>query len=258
MNSVLTLYRETDFRGRYRLLQQGLTELWYIYREGIFSPISQPGTTTDRYSLIKITNEQGETREVHFKTPTEALLDLRVSLSSLENSEPIYQSLFEIMKEGIVINLYYNEADHTREINAVVEQVKPVEVAVNKGDTIIELGSIVTARDIEKLNSYEDKRREEAKSEEIMGDFMQEKMFYMALLLSVSVIFIFTTFPLTDKTNSHYLLCALMIPSIWWPSVSFWNWVRVACLRRPTPSVHCSSTPRHFCWHRWSSTCFSA
>jgi len=211
VSSILTLYRETDFRGRYRLLQQGLTELWYIYREGIFSPVVQDRVSSDRYSLIRITDGENQTREVQFKTPTEALLDLRVRLSRLENSEIIYQSLFEIMKEGIVENLFYNEADHTREINAAVDRVKPIEVTVNKGDTIIELGSIVTARDMEKLGAYEDKRREEAKSASVMGDFMQEKMFYMLLLLSLSMIFIYTTFPENQRVNSNYLLCSLMI-----------------------------------------------
>ncbi len=211
VNGILTLYRETDFRGRYRLLQQGLTELWYIYREGIFSPVSQRPGAVNRYSLVKITDGQGQTREVQFKTPTEALLDLRVRLNRLENSEIIYQSLFEIMKEGIVVNLFYNEADHTREINAVVEQIKPVEVPIKKGDTIIELGSIVTARDMEKLSAYEDQRRKEAKSAPIMGDFMQEKVFYMLILLAVSITFIALTFPRNEQTNSHYLMCALMI-----------------------------------------------
>ncbi len=211
VSSVLTLYRETDFRERYRLLQQGLTELWHIYREGIFSPGSQAANRSGRYSLIKITDEEGRTREVQFKSPTEALLDLRVRLSRLENLEVIYQSLFEIMKEGIVVNLFYDEAAHAREINAAVNQVQPVEVSIRRGDTIIELGSIVTPLDMEKLNAYEERRRQEAKTTPLMGDFMQERIFYVIILLGVTVIFVFTAFPPTDQTNSHYLLCALMI-----------------------------------------------
>jgi len=211
VSSILTLYRETDFRGRYRLLQQGLTELWYIYREGIFSPISQLSGRADRYSLVKITDGQGQTREVSFKTPTEALLELRMRLSRLENTELVYQSLFEIMKEGIVVNLFYNEAEHTQEINAAVEKVEPVKIAVKKGDPIIELGTIVTARDMEKLNSYEDRRRDQAKSASFMGDFMQEKVFYLILLLSISIIFILTSFPDISRNNSHYLMVAIML-----------------------------------------------
>jgi len=211
VSSILTLYRETDFRGRYRLLQQGLTELWYIYREGIFSPMSQISGRGDRYSLVKITDGQGQTREVSFKTPTEALLELRMRLSRLENTELVYQSLFEIMKEGIVVNLFYNEAEHTREITAAVDKVEPVKIAVKKGDPIIELGTIVTARDMEKLNSYEERRRDQAKSASFMGDFMQEKVFYLILLLSISIIFILTSFPDISRNNSHYLMVAIML-----------------------------------------------
>ena len=212
VSSILTLYRETDFRGRYRLLQQGLTELWYIYREGVFNPTSrQVSNKTDRYSLVKITDGEGQTREVSFKTPTEALLELRLRLSRLENTELIYQSLFEIMKEGIVVNLFYNEAEHTQEINAAVQTVQPVQIEVKKGDPIIELGTIVTARDMEKLNSYEDERRVQAKSASFMGDFMQEKIFYTILLLSVAIIFILTSFPEISRNNSHYLMVAIML-----------------------------------------------
>jgi cyclic-di-AMP phosphodiesterase PgpH len=211
VNAILTLYRVTDFRGRYRLLQQGLTELWHVYREGIFAPPTESLRPSDRFSFIKIADETGETREVQIKSPTEALIELRVRLSRLENTEIIYQSLFEIMKEGIVVNLYYNETEHTREINAAVEQVKPVEISVNRGETIIELGSIVTPRDMEKFNAYEERRREEAKSTAIFGTFMQEKAFYLLLLLAITILFIHTTYPQRERTNNHYLLCALML-----------------------------------------------
>ena len=211
VNSLLTLYRETDFRGRYRLLSQGLTVLWNIYREGIFSPVASGGDINNRYSLIKITDQQGETREVRFKKPTEALLDLRVGLSELEKSEVVYQALFEIMKEGITVNLYYNEVDHNREINVALAKVQPVEVSVDTGDTIIELGSIVTPRDMEKLNAYEDKRRDEAKAESLMGQFMRERVFYTSIILSIVIIFISITFPKQERTNRNYSLSALMI-----------------------------------------------
>ena len=211
VNSLLTLYRETDFRGRYRLLSQGLTVLWNIYREGIFSPVSAQDDVNSRFSLIKITNEQGDTREVRFKKPTEALLDLRVGLSELEKSEIVYQALFEIMKEGIKVNLYYNETDHNKEIQAALAKVEPVQVDVETGDTIIELGSIVTERDMEKLNAYEEKRRTEAKSESLMGQFMRERVFYTFIILSIVVIFIAITYQRQERTNRNYSLSALMI-----------------------------------------------
>lgn len=211
VSSLLTLYRETDFRGRYRLLQQGLTILWNIYREGIFSPVSAQSDFTNRFSLIKITDERGEPREVRFKKPTEALLELRVGLSELETSEVVYQSLFEIIKEGITVNLFYNEADHNREINAILATVKPVEISVKTGDSIIELGSIVTLRDMEKLSEYEELRRAEAKSAPLMGQFMQERVFYTLIILGITIIFIARTFKRDERTNRNYSLCALMI-----------------------------------------------
>ena len=211
VNSLLTLYRETDFRGRYRLLSQGLTVLWNIYREGIFSPVSAQGDVSSRFSLIKITNEQGDTREVRFKKPTEALLDLRVGLSELEKSEVVYQALFEIMKEGIKVNLYYNEKDHNKEIKAALDKVEPVVVNIDTGDTIIELGSIVTERDMEKLNAYEEQRRSVAKSESLIGQFMRERVFYTFIILSIIVIFIALTYQPQERSNRNYSLSALMI-----------------------------------------------
>jgi hypothetical protein len=43
VGSVITLYRETGFRGSYRLLQDGLTVLWNINKDGIFSPVGSRG-----------------------------------------------------------------------------------------------------------------------------------------------------------------------------------------------------------------------
>jgi putative nucleotidyltransferase with HDIG domain len=211
VNSLVTLYRESDFWGRYRLLQQGLTVLWNLYREGIFSP--QPGDQlqAQRYSLIKISNEQGQTTEVRFRRRDQALLDLREGLSELEKSEVIYQSLFEIMKEGIVVNLFYNEAEHNRQINEVLSRVEPVEVKVAKGETVIELGAIVTAQDFEKFTSYEANRREQAKSAPIWGPYLRERAFYAAILMACLVLLMASTLRSSERSNRSYALISIML-----------------------------------------------
>jgi cyclic-di-AMP phosphodiesterase PgpH len=212
VSGAITLYRETDFRGRYRLLQQGLTVLWNINKDGIFSPLgTRARESSDRFSLIRIINDQGETREVAYRTREQALLDLRVGLSALAESEVIFQSLFEVMKEGIAVNLFYSEVDHNREINAVLSRIQPIEVSIARGETIIELGSIVSAHDIEKLNAYEDQRRAEAKSAPLWGPFMQERTFYTSVVAVIVVLMVASTFQPKERSNRNYSLICVMI-----------------------------------------------
>jgi putative nucleotidyltransferase with HDIG domain len=208
--SILSLYRQTDYRGRYRLLQQGIFVLWGIYREGIFDPLTSQFSDVNRLSYVTIADRSANQREVRFRRPTDALLDLRVGLSELNKSEVIYQALFEVMKQGIVVNLIYDEAEHNQQIEAVIDQIEPEIVAVNKGDSIIELGSIVSALDLEKLRAYDSEKRLEVK-EAPLGDFMLERMFHTVIVVLIGVLLISLAFDAKDRNNRHYLLISLMI-----------------------------------------------
>ena len=211
IESLLTLYRETDERVRYRLLQQGLTVLWNIYRQGIFNPVNQRSGLSDQYRLIKIVDDKGETHEVNFKRPNEALLDLRVGLSRLEKSEIIYQSLFQIMKVGLEVNLFYDEAKHNAEIEAAVAAVEDETVLVKAGDTIIALGSIVTPRDIEKLRAYQNLQREQIRSSTVLDPFILERVFYSFIIVGITLIFIHLLFNSFQKSNASLSVGALVL-----------------------------------------------
>jgi putative nucleotidyltransferase with HDIG domain len=209
-DSILTLYRETDYRGRYHLLQQGIFVLWGIYREGIFNPLTSQFSDADRLSYVTIADRSANQREVRFRRPADALLDLRVGLSELNKSEVIYQALFEIMKQGIVVNLIYNEAEHNAQIQAVIDQIEPVMLTVEKGEAIIELGSIVSASDLEKLKAYDLERRSEAQ-ETPLGDFMLERIFHTMIVMLTAILFMRICFGPQDRNNRHYLLLSLMV-----------------------------------------------
>jgi cyclic-di-AMP phosphodiesterase PgpH len=156
-------------------------------------------------------DDRGETREVGYRTREQALIDLRVGLSGLSHSEVIYQSLFEIMKEGIAVNLFYSEKEHNEEIDAVLKKINPVEVSVARSEIIIELGSIVSAYDMEKLAAYEDKRRDEAKSAPLWGPFMRERTFYTGIATLIVLLMVASMFRNTERSNNNYGLISVMI-----------------------------------------------
>ena len=211
VKSLLTLYRETDSQERYRLFQNGLNKLWNICQPGIVDPSIPWFASRGEFKVIQLETENNDLVEVRLQKVTDALLNLRRALGELDRSETIYQAMFEIMKEGVVPNLFYNEARHTRLIDESVSKVEPIKVSVAKGDTIIELGSIVSGRDLEKLSFYEQNRRALAKTDPVLGRYMQERVYYTFVATILGMVFVPLTYSRLNRRNRAHSLTALML-----------------------------------------------
>ena len=211
VKSLLTLYRETDSQERYRLFQNGLNKLWIICQPGIVDPSIPWFASRGEFKVIQLETENNDLVEVRLQKVTDALLNLRRALGELDRSETIYQAMFEIMKEGVVPNLFYNEARHTRLIDESVSKVEPIKVSVAKGDTIIELGSIVSGRDLEKLSFYEQNRRALAKTDPVLGRYMQERVYYTFVATILGMVFVPLTYSRLNRRNRAHSLTALML-----------------------------------------------
>ncbi len=211
INSILTVYQETENTTNYRVLQQGLTLLWNIYRQGIFAPITGIVENDSTLNVVQIVDDSGEIKKQRYQEVSEALIRLRQNLSGLQTNEAQFFALFEILKEGIKPNLFYNELIHQQLTQEALAQIQPEIINVQRGDTIIELGSIVSRIDIEKLDAYEDSKQDIAEQEPFFGEFMLQRIFYTLIIMASLGLLMHLLLSGRNRTNRSYTMMAIIV-----------------------------------------------
>jgi cyclic-di-AMP phosphodiesterase PgpH len=187
LEDVAILLRHTDAATRRILFDNGLVTLREIYREGIYAPSAvHVEGTHEGFSVLNLVRGDGEVTEKTIQNEEKALQSLRINLIALHVPQEVSIAMFRIFRPGIIPNIYF-DPDKTEELRErVLENIQPVVVQVDEGQTMVEVGMLVTNEQHEMLSEY---RRHLASTEERAFSFDFNELMLHRFLLVLAVLF---------------------------------------------------------------------
>ncbi len=132
----------------------GLRILREIYTQGVhddraFGSASDPG----RVTIFQVTRSDGSVVQQSSEAIEQAFSYLRVNIAAETGNRALSGPLFRIFRNGVTPNLIYDRDATLRLQDEALRQLKPVVVSVERGQTIIEPGTRVTAEQYEMLSA---------------------------------------------------------------------------------------------------------
>ncbi len=198
-------------QARAQLLETGLGILRAIHAQGISDPEDigrDPGSRGLR--LFQVLRPDGIVATRPVDTLEDALTYLRVNLAAEENNRARASALYRIFREGIMPNVVFDRnASLAREAEAM-RDLRPVVVTVERGQTIIEPDSRVTAEQFEMLEAH---RAALAATTSPIEETMRlsGRILLVLGMLAASLIYMRLEDPETLQSNSRLALLALVV-----------------------------------------------
>ncbi len=186
VEDVTILLRHTDEPTRRILFDNGLVTLREIYREGIYSPeaLHLEGTR-EGFSVLNLVRPDGEIVEKTIQNEEKALQSLRINLIALNVPQEVSIAMFRIFRPGITPNIFF-DPEKTEELKGrVLDNVQPVVVQVEEGQTMIEPGMLVSEEQHEMLSEY---RRHLSTLDERSFAFQFNELIYHRFLMVLAVL----------------------------------------------------------------------
>lgn len=190
VEATATFLSETFPAKRNRLIQEAIEFLGSTYRNGIISEDDPNFAGIGSFNVIPVRTGSEEVSRVEIQRVYDARVSLRNDLASLNVSDTIFNSLYEIFATGVRPNLEFDaEQTRTRRDEAAAE-VEPVTVEVREGATIIEPGVAVSPLAYEKLVQYRQEQSARAANQFFLDPTFQQQtlLALMALLSAVLVV----------------------------------------------------------------------
>lgn len=179
---------ETSSIERNRIMQKALEVLQGVYRNGIVSEEDPNFTRIGSFNLMPVETGDGGITNVEIQRTYDAKVTLRSELAALETSNNLFESLFEIMAEGIQPNLEFDaEATQIRR-DAAADRVEPVTVNVREGETIIEPGLPVSSLAYEKLLDYRQEQRARTSNQFFLDPTFQQQSLLALMIILAAVL----------------------------------------------------------------------
>ncbi|HEY0968576.1 MAG TPA: HDIG domain-containing protein [Opitutaceae bacterium] len=155
VNDVSALLAAGDAAERFALVENGLVVLREIYAQGVHDNSALvAGPDSRGVTVFQISRGDGNVAQQAVESIEEALTLLRINLAAEGAGREASQSLFRLFRNGVTPNLIYDqEATRQRQADAL-KNLKPVDVTVERGQTIIEPGTRVTVEQYEMLVAH--------------------------------------------------------------------------------------------------------
>ncbi len=196
--------------SRGQLLENGLAILRAIHTQGITDTSDLGGDrAVGRMKLFQVLRPDGAVATRPVDTLEDALTYLRVNLAAEVSERSRAAALYRIFRDGVTPNLDY-DAESTRARRAdAVRDLRPVTVAVEHGQTIIEPDTRVTAEQFEMLEAH---RRALAAATSPLDETMRlsGRILLVLAMLAASLIYIRLEDAETLQSNSRLALLALV------------------------------------------------
>jgi putative nucleotidyltransferase with HDIG domain len=206
--AILALGENLDDRAR--LLATGLDILRSIHSQGIADPADLGGETTTQIRLFQVLRPDGAVATRPVETLEDALTYLRVNLAAETADRARASALYRIFRDGVVPNLAFDrEATLAREAETL-RDLRPVIVQVERGQTIVETDTRVTAEQFEMLEAH---RRALAATTSPIDETLRlsGRILLVLGMLAASLIYIRLEDPETLQSNSRLALLALVV-----------------------------------------------
>ncbi|MCX6937323.1 MAG: HDIG domain-containing protein [Verrucomicrobia bacterium] len=197
--------------ARAQLLETGLGILRAIHAQGISDPAdigrdSGPGGLR----LFQVLRPDGIVATRPVDTLEDALTYLRVNLAAEESNRARAAALYRIFREGIMPNISFDRAASLAREAEAMRDLRPVVVTVERGQTIIEPDTRVSAEQFEMLEAH---RAALANTTSPIEETMRlsGRILLVLGMLAASLIYIRLEDAETLHSNSRLALLALVV-----------------------------------------------
>lgn len=212
-----------DEGTRMFLWRESIGLLQSVVEEGIVdSALQTPSGQMSYFMNIDLPTQQ---QKKSLRTQEDALLHLRIHLSSLDSNRELTNAFFHILRQGIYPNLTYDRERTNEKKMLATHFIKPVMVTVEAGDTILDANAQVTDLHYERLQAYRSNLlRHGTRSFGINQATISSFLIVFSVLLSVAIVAqIFfrndKTFAIKMTFSSLMLLlnlvCLRIFPCVW-------------------------------------------
>ena len=199
-----------DAAGRTALFENGLAALREISAEGVHDA-SLGAAGADTIAIFQIARPGGGIAVRPVQSMEDALTFLRVSLASEGVPRPAAQALFRFFRNGVAPNLVYDRAATQQRVAEALRALKPVAVAVSRGQTIIDAGSRVTPAQFEMFRAQQEYLREHGGALRAEGLVLFGRVLLVLAMVVASLLYIHLEDPETFRSNVRLGLLALVV-----------------------------------------------
>ncbi len=212
VDDVAALLASGDAKARHNLIESGLLALRETYEEGVYDESKLGGPAhPGAVAHLWITRPDGEKVQLPAKSMEKAFSWLKINLAPEGAGKEMSAVLFRIFRNGLEPNIVLNTTEIARLQKQVVENLKPVNVTVTQGQTIVEPDTVVTAEQIEMLEAQRKHVLETGKALDSPGlQFFGRILLVLAMVIA-SGIYIRLEDRETLQSNGRLALLALVV-----------------------------------------------
>ena len=198
-----------DAPTRTALFDNGLATLRDIYAQGV-TDSSLGGFGQGNTVVFQIVRPGGGVTQRPVQTMEDALTVLRVSLAGT-STQPTAHAVFRVFRFGLTPNVVFDRTATAARQNAARAAVRPVEVAVVRGQTILEPGDRVTPEIFEMLTAHRTYLRTHGDADFRDGLTLFGRVLLVLAMLIASLLYIRIEDPETLRSNVRCGLLALVV-----------------------------------------------
>ena len=199
-----------DAKTRAAVFENGLATLRDLYAEGITD--SALGNVSPGSAVVfQIARPNGTVAQRAAKSMEDALTLLRVSLATDNVPRPAGQAVFRLFRFGVTPNVEFDRAATAVRANEAMQTVKPVQINVVRGQTIIEAGDRVTDEQYEMFVEHRKYIRDHTDADAQEGRTLLNRVLLVLAMVMASLIYIRIEDPETLRSNVRCGLLALVV-----------------------------------------------
>jgi len=207
---LLTLARIENPSMRSRLVKDALTILQELYRDGIYAERAGDGAS-GTVTVIQIIDEEGRAKLPDARSLQEARVALRVRINALAPDTRTASALYAIFDAGLSPNLLYSPEATQRAIQAAADQIEAPTMRYEKGDTLVEPGTVVGALEMERVRAYREAERSRRGATLFLDALFLERAVMTVILLTGVLIYLRAGMRQLAKRNQALLVTGVAI-----------------------------------------------
>jgi cyclic-di-AMP phosphodiesterase PgpH len=195
---------------RLAVVENALLVLREIYTEGVHDNSNLAANTTGDITVFQIANGSDVSNQA-VESLENALTLLRINLNAEGMGRPTTLSLFRIFRNGVTPNLIFDQAATTALQESAIATLGSVMVQVERGETIIEPGTRVTAEQFEMLVAHRQHVLQSGEARIDEGLQLFGRVLLVLAMLFACTIYIRLKDTATLNSNSRLGLLALVV-----------------------------------------------
>lgn len=182
---ILRLASQANPQTGSMLFKEVIPILEAIHKDGIYSDNRTTATQGPQIAVIQLPDKDNRQSLPNAQTEEYALHELWMEIDALSPDRSTARTLFDLFSAGISPNLLYSADETNQAAEKAVSQLEPPIIRYEKGDTLIEPGSIVSTADIERIGVYQ--QLEQSRGSNFDKLFIKRLLLTAILLIAVYI-----------------------------------------------------------------------